>query len=86
MSDQVKLLYQARTMRNVARQSRSVAQQLSEACYRQFVLRYADMVELEADGLERLALESMKVPPTVSLQESDRLGDAEVEREIAAAN
>jgi hypothetical protein len=39
MSDQVKLLYQARTMRNVARQSRSVAQQLSEASYRQFVLR-----------------------------------------------
>ena len=44
------------------------------------------MVELEAKGLERLALESMKVPPTVSLQESERLGDAEVEREVAAAN
>jgi hypothetical protein len=31
-----------------------------EANYRKFVLRYADMVELQADGLERLALESMK--------------------------
>ena len=70
MSDQVKLLKQARTMRNFARQSRSVAQQLSKVNYRQFVLRYADMVELQADGLERLALENMK---TASLQESDRL-------------
>ena len=67
-------------MRNVARQSRSVAQQLSRANYRQFVLRYADMVELQADGLERLALENMK---TASLPESDRLrGD---ERELSAA-
>ena len=80
MSDQVKLLDQARTMRNVARQSRSAAQKLSGANYRKFVLRYADMVELQADGLERLALESLKAPPTVSLQDSDRLRDAEVER------
>ena len=70
-------------MRNFARQSRSVAQQLSEANYRQFVLRNADMVELQADDLERLALESMKAPPTVSLQESDRLRDAEVEAAAA---
>ena len=82
MSDQVKLLKQARTMRNVARQSRSVAQQLSKANYTQFVLRYADMVELQADGLERLALENMK---TASLQESDRLRGAEVECELASA-
>jgi hypothetical protein len=81
MSDQAKLLKQARTMRNFARQSRSVAQQLSEANYRQFVLRYADMIELQADGLEHLALENMK---TVNMQESDRLRDA-VEREVAAA-
>ena len=80
MSDQVKLLKQARTMRTVARQSRSVAQQLSRANYRQFVLRYADMVELQADGLERLALENMK---TASLPESDRLWGAE--HELAAA-
>ena len=78
MSDQVKLLKQARTMRNVARQSRSVAQQLSKANYRQFVLRYADMVELQADGLERLALENTK---TASLPESDRRRDAELEGE-----
>jgi hypothetical protein len=71
---------EARTMRNVARQSRSVAQQLSKANYTQFVLRYADMVELQADGLERLALENMK---TASLPESDRLRGAE--RELAAA-
>ncbi len=68
-------------MRNVARQSRSVAQQLSKASYRQFVLRYADVVELQADGLERLALENMK---TASLQESDRLRDAELEGEVAS--
>ena len=67
-------------MRHVARQSRSVAQQLSKASYRQFVLRYADMVELQADGLERLALENMK---TASLPESDRLRGAE--RELSAA-
>jgi hypothetical protein len=84
MSDQIKLLYQARTMRNFARQSRSVAQQLSEASYRQFVLDYAEMVELQADDLERFALENMKALPTVSLQKSDR--DAEGAREIAATN
>jgi hypothetical protein len=82
MSDQVKLLKQARTMRNVARQSRSVAQQLSEASYRQVVLRYAEIVELQADGLERLALENMK---TTSLQGSNRHRDADIEREVAAA-
>jgi hypothetical protein len=59
-------------------------QKLLETNYRKFVLRYADMVEFQADGLERLALESMKAPPAVSLQE--RLRDAEVEREVAAAN
>jgi predicted alpha-1,6-mannanase (GH76 family) len=68
-------------MRNVARQSRSVAQQLSKASYRQFVLRYANVVELQADGLERLALENTK---PASLQESDRLRDAELEGEVAS--
>ena len=81
MSDQVKLLKQARTMRNVARQSRSVAQQLSKASYRQFVLSYADVVELQADGLERLALENTK---TASLQESDRRRDAVLDGEVAS--
>jgi hypothetical protein len=82
MSDQVKLLNWARTMRSVVRRSRSVAQQLSDDNYRQFVLRNADTVELQADDLERLALENMK---TVSLQGNDRLQDAEAEREVAAA-
>jgi hypothetical protein len=60
MSDQIKLLNQARIMRSVVRQSRSTALQLSDANYRAFVLRYADLVDVQADGLERLALESPK--------------------------
>jgi hypothetical protein len=47
-------------MRNLARQSRSTAHQLSEVKFREFVFRYADMVELQADVLERLATESPK--------------------------
>jgi hypothetical protein len=83
MSDQVKLLKQARSMRNVARQSRSAAQQLLTADYRQFVLRYADIVELHADVLERLALENIK---TANLQEGESLRDAEREPRVSSSH
>jgi predicted transcriptional regulator len=64
-------------MRNVARQSRSVAQQISQTTYRRLVLRFADTAELQADDLEHLALENEK-------RESDPLQDAKAERQRVA--
>jgi hypothetical protein len=55
MSDQVKLLDQARALRDVARQVRSTAHQLSRAADRECVHRYADAVDQHAADLEQLA-------------------------------
>ena len=55
MSDEIKLLNQARTLRKVARDTRSYAEELSEAQYRQIVCAYADRLDSLAGELERLA-------------------------------
>ncbi|MEA2914547.1 MAG: hypothetical protein QOJ15_6628 [Bradyrhizobium sp.] len=41
---------------------------LGSTCYREFVLGYAGMVELQPDGLERLTLESTKSAATARTQ------------------
>jgi hypothetical protein len=55
MSDEIKLLNQARVLRKVARHTRSYAKELFQAQYRQIVFAYANRVDSLADELERFA-------------------------------
>jgi hypothetical protein len=55
MSDEIRLLNQARALRRVARDALSSMEKLSQAQHRQIVVACADRIDRLADELERLA-------------------------------
>jgi hypothetical protein len=64
MSDEIKLLNQARILRRVARDTRSYAEELSQLQHRQIVSAYANRVDGLAAELERLASVDPRTPET----------------------